>query len=400
MADNVTITEGSGKTIAADEVADGTLGTATVQYVKIMDGALGGTDKIGSGSGVATGALRVVQAVDSVSSVAATDLDIRDLANATDSVSVYQVSGALWSVSVTSPAALDVKQVSGSIDSVYVTGAAASVYAEIMNPDGRVKVELPTGASGLTDTELRAAHLDVQQVSGSTDSVYVTGAAASTYAEIMNPDGRVKVELPTGSSGLTDTELRASALDVKQVSGSIDSVSVTNTVTVTGSLTSAVVVGPTVADTADDGSAPIQMGGVARTANPTAVAANDIVKATFDDVGRQLMRPMQVRDLIKTAYVSVANGTETTLLAGVAGAYLDLVYVMGSNNSDAAVSVDLRAVTAGNIVATIVIPPYGTAGVAAPVPIPQSDTGNNWTVDLPDQTGTTVTLSALFSQEV
>ena len=45
MADNVVITAGTGTTVAADEVTDATLGTVKVQYVKIMDGSLDGTDK-------------------------------------------------------------------------------------------------------------------------------------------------------------------------------------------------------------------------------------------------------------------------------------------------------------------------------------------------------------------
>lgn len=45
MADNVAVTAGSGTTIAADEVSDATLGTAKVQYVKLMDGTLDGTAK-------------------------------------------------------------------------------------------------------------------------------------------------------------------------------------------------------------------------------------------------------------------------------------------------------------------------------------------------------------------
>lgn len=45
MADNVAVTAGSGTTIAADEVVDGTLGTVKVQYVKLMDGTLDGTSK-------------------------------------------------------------------------------------------------------------------------------------------------------------------------------------------------------------------------------------------------------------------------------------------------------------------------------------------------------------------
>jgi hypothetical protein len=50
MADNVAITAGSGTTVAADEVVDGTLGTVKVQYVKLMDGALDGTTKAGVGA--------------------------------------------------------------------------------------------------------------------------------------------------------------------------------------------------------------------------------------------------------------------------------------------------------------------------------------------------------------
>src|SRR5215203_1657898 len=47
MADNVTIAEAeTGSLVAADEVVDGTLGTVKVQYVKLVDGTLGGTSKV------------------------------------------------------------------------------------------------------------------------------------------------------------------------------------------------------------------------------------------------------------------------------------------------------------------------------------------------------------------
>lgn len=45
MADNISVTAGSGKTVLADEVTDGTLGTGIAQFVKIMDGTLDGTAK-------------------------------------------------------------------------------------------------------------------------------------------------------------------------------------------------------------------------------------------------------------------------------------------------------------------------------------------------------------------
>lgn len=360
-----------------------------------------------------------------------------------------------------------------------IKGYSQSAFAEIMNPDGFVRVMQASGSSGLTDTELRAAHLDVQQLSGSIDSVYVTGIFGTTITGgIINGDDRIRVSVETGGSGLTDAELRAAHLDVLQVSGAIESMNVTQiggngvvvgtgyqdnalrvvlatdavasvsailvagaasigtlgansgvdigdvtinnaagaaavniqdggnaitvdgAVTVSGTLSSTVATGPTVADAADDGSAPIQIGGIARTANPGAVAANDVVKSTHDDLGRQVVRPVQVRDLILTAYATLTTGTETTLRAAVAGAYLDLIMVVGANNSDAAVSVDLRAVTAGNVVGTLQIPANGTAGFSLPIPYPAQETGNNWTADMGDITGTTVSLTALFSQEV
>ena len=308
---------------------------------------------------------------------------------------------------------------------------------EIQNGDNRIKVSVETGGSGLTDAELRATAVPVSQVSGANWSVSVTDIFGSTGANIVNPDNRLKVELPTGTTGLTDAEIRATALPVSQVSGSIwstnvtnivtvsatdldirdlanatDSVSayqvsgaiwstnVTNTVTVTGSLTSTVSTGPTAVDANDDGSAPVQTGGIARTSNPTAVAGGDVVKSTHDDLGRMVMRPVQVRDLIQTAYASLTTGTETTFLAGVAATFLDLINVIATNNSDAAVTVDLRSATGGGIVTSIRVPANGTAGIASHVPIPQDVVADTWTGDLPDITGTTVTLSGLFSKEI
>jgi hypothetical protein len=380
-----------------------------------------------------------------------TDAELRASA-----VPVSQASGANWSVSVSD-----------------IFGTAA---ANLTNPDGRLKVELPTGSSGLTDNELRAAHLDVQQVSGSIDSVKVTGFDTSVAASLLNGDGTsldprdrnwtisevLSVLQASGAvdsvvvnafltsletkqvSGFADSVFVTGGsgtifavpanvagleydgdnpqpvtapnhFDVQQVSGSADSVVVNNvlvslevkqvsgfadSVFVVGSSGTTAVVGTIPSDAADDGSPPLKNGGIARTGNPTAVSNGDMVAWSADDLGRQVVRPVQVRDLIKTAYASVSNGTETTLLAGVAGSFLDLVMIVGSNNSDVAVSVDIRAVTAGNIVNTLRIPANGTAGWTPTVPWPQDATGNNWTVDGPDETGRTLTFSALFSQEV
>jgi hypothetical protein len=148
-----------------------------------------------------------------------------------------------------------------------------------------------------------------------------------------------------------------------------------------------------------DTSSSAQMKAIAMTALPTAVSdtAQSFVKS--DKLGRAINRPVNARDLIATAYVTLSTGTETTLLTAAAGQYIDLIGIVCANTSSAAVQIDVRAGSGGNIVQTIEVPGSGTAGWAPPVPWPQDATGNAWTVDMPDITNSNVLISALFSKE-
>jgi hypothetical protein len=394
-----------------------------------------------------------------------TDSEIRATA-----LPVSQVSGANWSVSVAGStgtigvvtidpdgnptyasstsgltdaelraSSLDVKQTSGTIDSVYVTGVAASFFSEITNPDGRVKVELPTGSSGLTDTELRASHLDVQQVSGAIDSVYVTGIATSVGAYLLDAEGNYRSTLPvSGTVTVSDVtaSVKSALIDSSgvQYSGS-NPVPIGGTVAVsdiTASVKSALIDSTgvqysgsnpvpvnlsTALDHTIDSISVKQVSGFTdsvfvtgyadssvvyevMTTNKTAKADGADIRPKTDDLGRTLTRPVQVRDLTSTAYVSVSTGTETALFAGATSTFHDLIYILASNNSTAAVGVDVRATTGGNVIMHLEVPANGVVGVSTPVPIPAGDVGASWTVDLPDITGTTVYVSALFSKEI
>lgn len=283
---------------------------------------------------------------------------------------------------------------------------AEGLYRDTFPVQGTVTVSSVTASTGVTVLNGEGIARDTWGASqvGTWNINTVASITASTGVSLLGSDGLafgtskpVPVTMVTGVS----TSIVANLHDSSGVgySGS----NPVPVMLVANMASSTAVTGPVVADVADDGSAPVQFGGIARTANPTAVAANDVVKATFDDVGRQLVRPVQVRDLVVTAYTSLTNGTETTLLSASAGFYHDLIYIMGANASDVAVAVDIRPVTAGNVIMTLVIPASGTAGVSLPVPVPQTGsdgTGNNWTADMGDITGTTVYLSALFSKEV
>ena len=144
----------------------------------------------------------------------------------------------------------------------------------------------------------------------------------------------------------------------------------------------------------------ITASGIARTANPTAILDGGRTTASYDDLGRLITTPYQVRDLITTAYVALSNGTETALLAGAASTLHDLVYIMGANQSDAAVDIDIRSGTAGTVIMSLTIPADSTAGVAPVIPIPQAEAAQAWTVDMGDFSGTIVNMTALFIKNV
>ena len=455
-----------------------------------------------------------------------------------DTLTVNQLSGANWSVMA-------------SLTSTYAT--------DLYNADNRLRVSVETGGSGLTDAELRATSVPTEQVSGSSWSVAVREIFGSTITTLLNGDNRIPVSVETGGSGLTDSELRATAVPVSQVSGANWSVSVIGTVTVDGSgvtqpvsatnldirdldfttddvsvyqvsghrwsteatqngtwnigtvstvtaitdITNSVkaalidssgvqysgsnplpvdITDASIAVTATDldirdlvnttdsvrayqlsgaewsvvvnsgtitavtgitnsvasalvdssgiqysGSNPLpvdlataldqtidsvavrQVSGfsdsvqsqlIARTTNPTAASDATAVFATADDLGRTLVRPIQVRDLIATAYVSITNGTETTLLAGSASTFHDLIYVLCANQSDAATFVDFRCGTGGEVTLTVQVPASGTAGVSLSVPHKMPEVAQAWTADMPDITGTTIDITGQFSKEI
>src|SRR3990167_7792676 len=138
--------------------------------------------------------------------------------------------------------------------------------------------------------------------------------------------------------------------------------------------------------------------GEARTSLPSAALVPTPIKPLFDKYGRQIMQLYTIRDLIATARASVTTGTPTELLAGVAGTLLDLVYVSFTNSSDAAVTVTLTddSTTVRTFQVPVSTTNSGVVDVDFPIPWPQSATGSTWRVDMPDITGTTVTVDALY----
>ena len=96
--------------------------------------------------------------------------------------------------------------------------------------------------------------------------------------------------------------------------------------------------------------------GIIRQTNPTAKLDGQPAVPSYDDLGRQLITPYQVRDLISTGFATLTRTTETTILAGVASTFLDLVQITGINTTGVAVRIDIREATGGGIVDSLIVP--------------------------------------------
>ena len=156
----------------------------------------------------------------------------------------------------------------------------------------------------------------------------------------------------------------------------------------------------------DEGQLKVSEIGVGRTTNPTAVSDGADIRASYDDLGRQIITPYQVRDLISTASAAITTTGYSVLLAGVSGAFLDLIELTGANESTNAVTVTLKDSDGGGTVRTLQIPANDTKSFTFPTPIPQSEASNSWSVQVVDfvndgtTTNGTVTFSALFVRNI
>lgn len=143
---------------------------------------------------------------------------------------------------------------------------------------------------------------------------------------------------------------------------------------------------------------------MARTTNPTAVADGADVRPKADKLGRQISRPIQVRDLIKTAYATLSTQAETTVLAGVTGVFNDLIMITATNGSASAWKVDIRYTVGGGVIHTMYVPANtGPVGFAPSVPYPAGDVGATWTATInsgADVSNANLFITGLFSQEI
>lgn len=113
-----------------------------------------------------------------------------------------------------------------------------------------------------------------------------------------------------------------------------------------------------------------------------------------DPQGRQFIAAHDVRGAIVTAAASLTTGTATSLLAGDADHFLDLIEVTFANNSTVSASVALT--NDGTSIRTFQVPASNTLAVNFEAPLNQNTKNTPWLADMEDITATTVSVGARF----
>lgn len=132
---------------------------------------------------------------------------------------------------------------------------------------------------------------------------------------------------------------------------------------------------------ASDADNPLKIGGVGKTANPTAVTDGQRVNAIFDKLGKQVVVGA-IRDLKGVTQTQISASTsETTIVAAVASTFCDLYGLILANTGATTTKVTIKDATAGTTRAIIEVPTLETRGFMVPVDsaVPQAVVNNNWT---------------------
>lgn len=144
--------------------------------------------------------------------------------------------------------------------------------------------------------------------------------------------------------------------------------------------TSATVYGDTSSGASDAGN-PVKIGGIAKTANPTAVTDGQRVNAIFDKLGKQVVVGA-IRDLKGMQSTTITSSTaETTIVTAVASTFLDLFGLVITNTSATITKVTIKDSTSGTTRAVYEVPATDTRSFMLPVDsaLPQATVNTNWT---------------------
>lgn len=343
MADNVTITAGSGTTIAADDIAG-----VLHQRVKISQGADGSATDVSSAS-----PLNVTLANTGANATPiVVDLGANNDVTVTGTVTVasHAVTNAGTFATQESGALLTAAQL---LDDAVVTDNGAFT-------DGTTKLQMggfiydEVAGTALTENDAAAGRINVNRAQVATIE---DGVTRGRYATV-SASNALKVD----GSAVT-----------QPVSGTVTANAGTGTMAV--SMATNTPVGNVAHDAADSG-APVKTGGRARTSDITSVANDDRTDSVHTKNGFQVVFPFCLpENLVSGAITTAMTGTTSTSLIAAPGAGLyNYITQVTVSNSHATVGTDVTLQDGNGGTAFYTIPAaavYGGASIQFNPPLRQ-----------------------------
>jgi hypothetical protein len=151
----------------------------------------------------ASGEVKIVDNGNSIT-VDAVNLDIRDLAFATDSVTAYQGTSP-WVVSATD---LDIRDLAFATDSVDVSGSSVSISGSVAVTQSTSPWVIGDGGGSIT---VDAVNLDIRDLAAATDSVS-SWLKDGSGNSITSTAGALNVNIASGTLSINDAALADTAM--------------------------------------------------------------------------------------------------------------------------------------------------------------------------------------------
>ena len=294
-------------------------------------------------------------------------------AQATDTVQTGSITALNGTVAVNTQGAYTI--------SILVTGTwTATLLAEGLLGDGTTWQQIP---------------LNIVTASLPYSSTFTT-TTNGTFLITGGGYTQARIRASAFTSGTVNIAFDASLAQQKIMSAQLGTWSMTASQATASSL-NAQVVGNVAAGSADSGN-PLKVGGVAKTAQPTAVTDGQRSNILTDKLGRVIVAPGHIRDLVTNTTTAITGTAETTVVAAVAATFNDLSTLVITNAANQSTVVTVRDATAGTARAVFNLAANGGVVLNLPVPWKQTAVNNNWTVQ---QTGTgTINIFAIAVQNI
>jgi hypothetical protein len=334
-------------------------------------------------------------------SVAAIDTDTTTIIGHVDGI-----EGSLTTLNAkdfatqTTLAAINTKLVSGTdIGDVTINNAAGASAVNIQDGGNSITIDGSVSITGSVDTELPtaatiAADTVTPTVPGVASYNFIKTPGANTWDRIYsvvnatNSTGTGIVAVgnlaqfdDTTPTSITENQfgnLRMSAnrnayQTLRDAAGNERGLNIT-------ARNSALLEGPTASGVAL-AAAPVTGGGLAKTANPTAVTDGQVVNSTHDKLGKQVVVG-SIRDLKGVQNTTITSSTsETTIVTAAASTFHDLYGLIITNTSSTDCEVAIKDSTGGTTRCTFKVPGNDTRGFMQheSASINQATVNNNWT---------------------